>query len=359
MSALLEFGLHLQEGKFDSKAVSLALFEELELLTGIIQQYFDYTDELYDLDMQHYTEIKDKILFYTMYLFTIDRPCSQSSSTEQYLMSMTHDKIANGVLKQGPFTGLDFAIDVQRVKVYFNLMSSILNAAMIGANKGGAEDYINTWGNLGSIADSKRGSRVGSYTHISTTNAMGALTALDQQNSILNLGTSVTSLIAGLQNMSENFKLWLNFEPSMSQFYGTVQGLFTHDEWITNEYLGLNTYFAGSSFVEVLGLFEQALQMGYLTTTIMLGKLKESVINAEQSAVILPQGISMTKVNDSSELIKDSYKKFDIELRRQGMAIKPSVDESYGRKILDFISDLRDGGYRDDMGMTSRTRLFK
>ncbi len=37
----------LKEQRFDHKSVSLALYEELELITGIISQYFDYTDELY------------------------------------------------------------------------------------------------------------------------------------------------------------------------------------------------------------------------------------------------------------------------------------------------------------------------
>jgi hypothetical protein len=37
MQALLEFGMHLREQRFDHKAVSLALYEELELITGVIQ----------------------------------------------------------------------------------------------------------------------------------------------------------------------------------------------------------------------------------------------------------------------------------------------------------------------------------
>ena len=47
MQALLEFGTNLIEQRFDHKAISLALYEEIELITGIISQYFEYTDELY------------------------------------------------------------------------------------------------------------------------------------------------------------------------------------------------------------------------------------------------------------------------------------------------------------------------
>jgi len=36
MQALLEFGMHLKEQRFDHKAVSLALYEELEMITGIV-----------------------------------------------------------------------------------------------------------------------------------------------------------------------------------------------------------------------------------------------------------------------------------------------------------------------------------
>jgi hypothetical protein len=146
MSALLDFGFHLQEGKFDSKALSLALFEELELITGIIQQYFDYADELYELDPLHYAEIKDKLLFGALYLFTQDRASIFSSSTEQFLLSTTHDKIPSGLLKVGgPFSGLDLALEVQKIKTFFNVMSSLLNAAMLSTNKSTNDDYINTW----------------------------------------------------------------------------------------------------------------------------------------------------------------------------------------------------------------------
>lgn len=44
--ALLGFGQALKEQKFDSKALSLALYEELELMTGIVSQYMEYADEL-------------------------------------------------------------------------------------------------------------------------------------------------------------------------------------------------------------------------------------------------------------------------------------------------------------------------
>jgi hypothetical protein len=145
--ALLEFGRHLEDKKFDSKAISLALYEELELITGLVQQYFDFTDVLHETDYAHYAQIKDQLLFGVLHIFTLDRPPSQNSSTEQYLLGMTHERIPTGVLKNGPYTGLDFAIDIQRVRIFFNVMSSLLNAVMINANRSCPEDFINTWNN--------------------------------------------------------------------------------------------------------------------------------------------------------------------------------------------------------------------
>lgn len=115
-------------------------------MTGLVQQYFDYTDELHELDPLKYAEIKDKMLFGTVYLFTQDRFATYNSSTEQYLGSTTHDKIPSGLLKPGAaYSGLDLALEVQKIKIFFNVSSALLNAAMISANKGGNEDFINTW----------------------------------------------------------------------------------------------------------------------------------------------------------------------------------------------------------------------
>jgi len=125
----------------------------------------DYSDELYQSDFDHYAEMKDKLLFGVIHLFTEERTATFSSSTEQYLNRMTHEKIAIGVLKASSFTGLDLAIDTLRVKILFNITSALLNAAMINANKIGREDFINTWDpvrdkNLGNQrSDSKRMSR--------------------------------------------------------------------------------------------------------------------------------------------------------------------------------------------------------
>lgn len=59
---------------------------------------------------------------------------------------MTSEKIAQGMLKQqGSFTGLDLAGEVQKIKIFFNITSSLLNANLINEQVLGREDLINTW----------------------------------------------------------------------------------------------------------------------------------------------------------------------------------------------------------------------
>jgi hypothetical protein len=54
-----------------------------------------------------------------------------------------------------------------------------------------------------------------------------------------------------------------------------VFGLIRNDEWINSEYLGFNTFIAGSTFEELLEQYEQSLQMGYLSAAMLLKKFKE------------------------------------------------------------------------------------
>jgi hypothetical protein len=54
-------------------------------MTGIISQYFELTEEFYEIDMEHYCDMKDRLLFGVMHLFidkTGERTASFSSSTE-------------------------------------------------------------------------------------------------------------------------------------------------------------------------------------------------------------------------------------------------------------------------------------
>lgn len=125
-----------------------------------------------------------------------------------------------------------------------------------------------------------------------------------------------------------------------------MQGIFRHDEWINNEYLGLNTYFVGHSFLEVLGLLEQGLQMGYLTAALLLSKLKQSFDDYEAIGQVSYSGgpqqqlVTVMSMLDIGDQIQNSYRSFDGEARR-AQNIRPSVDEEYGKRIAEFIDGVR------------------
>ena len=47
------------------------------------------------------------------------------------------------------------------------------------------------------------------------------------------------------------FKFWVLNEQTLGELFKDVYGLLKNDDWINNEYLGLNYYMSGSSFKEV------------------------------------------------------------------------------------------------------------
>ena len=63
--------------------LSLALFEELELITALLQQYFEYADDFALSDWLRYCEIKDKILFSVVDTLFEERVISPQSTVEQ------------------------------------------------------------------------------------------------------------------------------------------------------------------------------------------------------------------------------------------------------------------------------------
>jgi hypothetical protein len=51
-----------------------------------------------------------------------------------------------------------------------------------------------------------------------------------------------------------SFKFWASdkADQPLSQLYSNVQKVILYDEWINNEYLGLNNFFAGPSWADLL-----------------------------------------------------------------------------------------------------------
>ena len=161
----------------------------------------------------------------------------------------------------GKYTGLDMAIDVIKVKIFFNVNSSLINLAMINANRTGKDDMLNTWDQATSRERNERESRRGSRSNASYYNSQyqNPATYFDDFRSLALLASAVANINFALTSMTDNFKIWLGSEQNLSQLYTSVTKIFLNDVWINNEYLGLNNYFSGSSFIEVLEQYEESL----------------------------------------------------------------------------------------------------
>lgn len=88
-------------------------------------------------------------------------------------------------------------------------------------------------------------------------------------------------MLQASSNMSKDIRLWLNAESNMSELYSKYYGLFNHDEWINIEYQGLNSYFVNLTYRELIDQFNEGIQMGHLTTAMVLSKLKETFDKAD------------------------------------------------------------------------------
>jgi hypothetical protein len=272
---LLEFGLHLRDKQFDAKSISLALYEELELLTGLVSQYFDYADELFMQDPQHYVDIKDRLLFGVLHLFAEDdTPVNASSGLEQFVNGMQHERIVSGMIRRGKYSGLDLACERQRVKIWFNTCSALLNALMINVNRQSREDMINTWEPVQPVRDMDRDSRRGSrsVTGVSSTFFQRGNDDYTQGRVLSNFASSVATMNLAISNMTTLFKLWIGgAEPHLNQLHENLTKIFQHDEWISREYMGgLNTYFTGGTFSELLETFEEGCQMSFLVSALLV-----------------------------------------------------------------------------------------
>ncbi|TNV74214.1 hypothetical protein FGO68_gene15190 [Halteria grandinella] len=342
LTALLGFGQALREQRFDSKSLSLALYEEMELMTGIVGQYMEYADELQANDWDRFVEVKDKIIFGVVGLFQEDRNISQNSSTEQYLLRMTHDKMQLGVLKQGAYSGLDLASDTLKVKIVFNTMSSLLNLNMLNENKASKQDFINTWDPTARLQAKNNDSRKSYYGENQYA------TDFDTGQALTNISLATHSLLQALTKLGDNFKLWLGSEALLSQLYDNVFSLFRNDDWINSEYMGLNTFIAGHTFADILEQYEQSLQMGYLSAAMFLKKLKEQYETSDfggyQNILMNGQPINIKLINEHGDRIIEQTKVLEAEIVRNGK-IKTSVDHGYNQKIEEFIRGLRENPY--------------
>ena len=88
-------------------------------------------------------------------------------------------------------------------------------------------------------------------------------------------------------------------------------------------------------------MYEESIHMSFLTATLMLGKLRSMAEKAQEIGLALPSTISTSKLNDSGNAIVEAYKKLDQELKKPGVKVKLSVDNTYGEKISEYLKELQ------------------
>lgn len=62
--------------------MSLALYEEIDLITGCLQQIFSYADQLDTQDIKTYSMLKDSLLFSVTNLFASESKVKPNSASE-------------------------------------------------------------------------------------------------------------------------------------------------------------------------------------------------------------------------------------------------------------------------------------
>ena len=111
--------------------------------------------------------------------------------------------------------------------------------------------------------------------------------------------------------------------------------------------MGLNNYFAGPSFYEILDQFESALSMSFLVSGMLLAKLKESYDTADQAGYLQYQSaVTMKNLIDFGEQIVNDYRSFEGEIKRvsAGKPEKIALVNQQGKTIESFIDKMRRSG---------------
>jgi len=157
-------------------------------------------------------------------------------------------------------------------------------------------------------------------------------------------------LNAAQQSLSQSFKFWASERPDqpLAQLYSNVQKVLMHDEWVNNEYMGLNSFFAGPSWADLMDQYEQGLSMSYLVSGILLAKLKESYDRAETAGFLAVSASSFTMKNliDLGEQIVNDFRSFESEVKRANPANPDKVQRvlDQGRTIETMLDRIKRSG---------------
>jgi hypothetical protein len=128
---------------------------------------------------------------------------------------MTNDQMQIGVLKPGAYSGLDIVSDTLKIKIFFNMISGILNLSALNTNKVCKNDFINTWDPTARILLNNRESK----KSVSSVNFHKGpdqyAQEFDSGQALVNISVATTNLLNSLKILAENFKLWLGAAPHL------------------------------------------------------------------------------------------------------------------------------------------------
>ena len=124
--------------------LSVALMEEIELLSAICQQIFEHADIWYKCDVQGFADLKDYTLFaLTRMLHYCDTDSIiPSSVTEQHLAKISNSRVERNQeaiqnahlmteLERKEISGIDLKVEISLQKIFLNLTASLLNCLVL------------------------------------------------------------------------------------------------------------------------------------------------------------------------------------------------------------------------------------
>jgi hypothetical protein len=143
-------------GAHGGQVLTVALFEEIEMLCAVLSQMFDHADLWCQQDSATYSDLKDYMLFAVPNLFSDcdSKTILPSSKTEQHLAYITAKNIQSELeylqlsTSDGSFTALQIKIEICLQRIMLSCTSSLLS--ILNHQKVNAEspvNLVNTWSN--------------------------------------------------------------------------------------------------------------------------------------------------------------------------------------------------------------------
>ncbi|CDW91447.1 UNKNOWN [Stylonychia lemnae] len=353
----------LGDNQFIKNTLSLALFEELELISACFEQIMENVEILDQNDFKIFEQIKDRYFFSVVHLFTVQFKVKQVSATEQYFNGIYLGKIKENMAPGSligsssqlgdkiNFSGFDLLVHTQMIKTFLNMNSAMLNVLLYDQKLQDERSFINTWDrkSLGAQSNYQATPRKGgdfdnfSISHSNKSQYPYSYLGihgdrdLEQFQGLNYLFSSLQNYNSALREMNKLFRMFVSNEQALKEFHQNMFAYYNHDEWINNEMMGLNQYQGSHTFQDILQQFECSMQSGYMVSTLLLQKLEEMQYEGEANyggQVTIP----LKSVIDSGTDIKRLYVDFIGTAKLSKMA--QLTMDNFGGMISDVVEKI-------------------